>query len=154
MPENLLQELQKTIHREIPLCAHMGIQVHAYDGNGLTLCVPLKPNHNHQNTAFAGSLNALCTVAGWGTVFMMTRRHNLSGDIVIRRSDIRYLRPVDSPNVFASCSHVEPQKQEHFLEMLREKSQAKIDLHVEIFSHGEASVSFQGSYVVLDRKIL
>ena len=30
--------------------------------------LPLGPNRNHQQTAFAGSLNALCTIAGWGTV--------------------------------------------------------------------------------------
>ena len=35
--------------------------------------LPLDPNRNHQQTAFAGSLNALCTIAGWGSVYLLLR---------------------------------------------------------------------------------
>ncbi len=35
--------------------------------------LPLGPNRNHQQTAFAGSLNALCTIAGWGTVLLLLK---------------------------------------------------------------------------------
>ena len=125
MPEKLLAELQSTIEREIPMCAHMGIHVHSYSEQGLLMLrAPLDRNHNHQSTAFAGSLNALCTVAGWGSVFLLTRRHDLAGDIVIRRSAIKYLRPVDAPEIIASCAAVADDERDYFLEMLRQKGQA------------------------------
>jgi thioesterase domain-containing protein len=149
MPEKLLAELQSTIEREIPMCAHMGIRVHSYSDRGLTMRVPLERNHNHKLTAFAGSLNALCTVVGWGSVFLLLRKHRLAGDIVIRRSEIKYLRPVDSPEIFAFCGEVGEEERLHFVEMLRDKGQSKIDLRAEITANDAPAVSFSGSYVVL-----
>ena len=150
MPERLLEELQSTIEREIPMCRHMGIHVHSYSERGLTLRAPLERNINHQGTAFAGSLNALCTMAGWASVFMLTRRNGLAGDIVIRRSAIKYLRPVDSAEIFANCAAVADVDRDFFLEMLQKKGQAKLDLRVEILTDLGVAVSFTGSYVVVD----
>ena len=150
MPERLLDELQSTIEREIPMCAHMGIHVHSYSERALTLRAPLERNFNHQRTAFAGSLNALCTMAGWANVFMLTRRNGLAGDIVIRRSTIKYLCPVDAPEIIASCAAVADADRDYFLEMLEQKGQAKLDLRVEILAEKQVAVSFSGSYVVLD----
>ena len=149
MPEKLLAELQSTIEREIPMCAHMGIHVHSYSEQGLSLRAPLDRNHNHQHTAFAGSLNALCTVAGWGSVFLLLRQHDLPGDIVIRRSTIKYLHPVDAPEIIALCQAVGTADRDYFLEMLRHKGQAKLDLRVEVLAADESAVTFTGSYVVL-----
>ncbi len=150
MPERLLEELQSTIEREIPMCGHMGVHVHSYSERGLTLRAPLERNINHQGTAFAGSLNALCTMAGWASVFMLTRRNGLAGDIVIRRSAIKYLRPVDSAEIFANCAAVADVDRDFFLEMLQKKGQAKLDLRVEILTDLGVAVSFTGSYVVVD----
>ena len=55
--------------------------------------LPLGPNRNHQQTAFAGSLNALCTIAGWGTVFLLLKELDRRGNIVIRRSSISIRSP-------------------------------------------------------------
>ena len=41
---------------------------------------------------------------------------------------------------------------DHFVEMLRDKGQAKIDMRVEVPGDGENAVSFQGSYVVLEAR--
>ena len=84
---HMLDELQATLEREIPMCAQMGIRVHEGGVDGLVMRLPLDPNRNHQQTAFAGSLNALCTIAGWGYVFLLLRELGRSGNIVIRRSN-------------------------------------------------------------------
>ena len=86
------------------------------------------PNRNHQQTAFAGSLNALCTIAGWGTVFLLLKELDRHGNIVIRRSTIRYQEPVTSAEIFARCQPVSAEARQYFLEMLDDKKQAKIDL--------------------------
>jgi hypothetical protein len=39
---------------------------------------------------------------------------------------------------------------EFFLEMLKSKGQAKLDLRAEVFAEAELAVSFHGSYVVWD----
>src|SRR3990172_9590139 len=91
---DLLDELQTKLEREIPMCAQMGIRVHSGGPDGLVMRLPLDVNRNHQQTAFAGSLNALCTIAGWGSVYLLLRELDREGNIVIRRSTIRYHEPV------------------------------------------------------------
>jgi thioesterase domain-containing protein len=145
---SLLRDLQSTLEREIPMCAQMGIRVHRGSPEGLVMWLPLGPNRNHQQTAFAGSLNAVCTIAGWGTVFLLLKDLGRKGNIVIRRSTIRYHQPVNTPEILAHCQAVTQESRKYFLEMLDDKRQAKLDLEVEIPGQGGPLVSFSGSYVV------
>ena len=145
----ILSELQSILEREIPMCAQMGIRVHNGGADGLVMRLPLGPNRNHQQTAFAGSLNALCTIAGWGSVYLLLRELGRDGNIVIRRSTIRYQEPVSSSEIYARCQPVTPEARQYFLEMLGDKGQAKLDLTVEVAGSDGPAVSFSGSYVVL-----
>jgi thioesterase domain-containing protein len=145
----VLSELQAILEREIPMCAQMGIRVHNGGAEGLVMRLPLSPNRNHQQTAFAGSLNALCTIAGWGSVYLLLRELGQDGNIVIRRSTIRYQEPVSSSEIYARCQPVTAEARQYFLEMLGQKGQAKLDLTVEVAGADGPAVSFSGSYVVL-----
>jgi thioesterase domain-containing protein len=148
-PPTLLSELQTILEREIPMCVQMGIRVHNGGADGLVMRLPLSPNRNHQQTAFAGSLNALCTIAGWGSVYLLLRELGREGNIVIRRSTIRYQEPVSSSEIYARCQPVSAEARQYFLEMLGDKGQAKLDLTVEVAGNDGPAVSFSGSYVVL-----
>lgn len=145
----MLDELQATLEREIPMSAQMGIRVLGGGPDGLTMRMPLSPNRNHQQTAFAGSLSALCTIAGWGYVFLLLRQLGRCGNIVIHRSTIKYAEPVTSPEIDALCRAVTPAETQYFLEMLDDKGQTKLEVSVEVAGKNGAAVSFRGSYVVL-----
>ena len=145
----LLAELQAMLEREIPMCSQMGIQVYNGGVDGLVMRLPLDRNRNHQQTAFAGSLNALCTIAGWGSVYLLLRELNRRGSIVIRRSTIKYQEPVSSSEIYARCLPVTAAARQYFLEMLDDKGQAKLDLTVEVAGADGPAVAFSGSYVVL-----
>jgi thioesterase domain-containing protein len=145
----VLAELQTTLEREIPMCAQMGISVHHGSVDGLVMRLPLDRNRNHQQTAFAGSLNALCTIAGWGYVYLLLKELNRRGSIVIRRSSIRYQEPVSTSEIYARCLPVSAEARQYFLEMLDDKGQAKLELAVEVPGIEGPAVSFHGSYVVL-----
>jgi thioesterase domain-containing protein len=145
----LLEELQATLQREIPMCGQMGIRVHDRDADALVMRLPLAPNRNHQQSAFAGSLNALCTITGWGSVYLLLRELGREGNIVIRRSTIRYQEPVTAVEILARCHPISAEARQYFLEMLGDKGQAKLDLTVEVPGKDGAAVSFSGSYVVL-----
>jgi thioesterase domain-containing protein len=112
--------------------------------------MPLEPNRNHQFSAFAGSLNALCTIAGWGGVFLMLRGEGLAGNIVIRRSQIRYFRPVRSAEIVAQTLPPDAQAEAYFFELLRSKGRSKIDMASQIIDADGPLVSFSGSYVIQD----
>jgi thioesterase domain-containing protein len=146
---SMLDDLQKTLEREIPMSAQMGIRVHEGGLEGLVMRMPLDPNLNHQKTAFAGSLNALCTIAGWGYVFLLLRQLGRHGNIVIHRSSIKYLEPVTSSEIYAHCRPATPAESQYFLEMLDDKGQTKLELAAEVAGKDGPAVSFKGSYVVL-----
>jgi thioesterase domain-containing protein len=148
-PAMMLEDLQATLEREIPMSAQMGIRVHGGGPDGLIMRMPLDPNRNHQQTAFAGSLSALCTIAGWGYVFLLLRELGRHGNIVIHRSTIKYLEPVMTSEIYALCRPVTPAESQYFLEMLDDKGQTKLDVSVEVAGKQGPAVSFRGSYVVL-----
>jgi len=146
---NMAHELQEMLHHEIPLSQQMGLTVLHYDGNYLALGAPLAPNINHKATAFAGSLNAVMTLAGWGTVWLVLREHDLRGTIVIQESTTRYLLPVD--NDFTATCRIpaeEEQEVEWFIAWLQRWGKARISLKVEILDGaGRVAVAFTGAYV-------
>lgn len=148
--DDALQELEQTLHREMPISVAMGMRAIAWSDRRLAMQMPLAPNRNHQFSAFAGSLNALCTVVGWGTVFLLVREEGIRGNIVIRRSQIRYLRPVRTPEIVARGLPLDPAGEEFFFELLRSKGRSKIDVAAEIADAEGALVTFTGSYVVQD----
>jgi thioesterase domain-containing protein len=142
-----LPRLQATLHSEIPLSKAIGIAVGTYDNGCLTLQAPLGPNINHKDTAFAGSLNALVTLAGWSLTWLVLDAARLSGKIVIQDSTIHYLHPVTQDFV-ARCCQPEAGDLARFLIMLRKKGRARLELQAAIHEAGACAVSFSGRYVV------
>jgi thioesterase domain-containing protein len=145
----LQAELQSVLHHEIPLSQQIALVVRRYDGERLTLAAPLAPNINHKATAFAGSLTAVATLAGWGAVWLLLREHDLSGAIVIQESATRYLLPVGG-DFLATCARPAAGETERFLAALRRRGKARLRLAVEIpASDGRTAVAFTGHYVAL-----
>src|SRR5690349_11739412 len=89
-----LGALQAALNAEIPITAAIGLRVVGFEAGTLTLAAPLAPNINHKHTAFAGSLNAVLTLAGWSMLWLIAYREAISAKVVIQDSAIRYLRPV------------------------------------------------------------
>lgn len=148
MPSHQVAQLQQSLNREMPISRAMEIKATSWDGERLTLEMPLAPNRNHQFSAFAGSLSALCTVTGWGRVFVMLGERGLQGNIVIRRSQIRYLRPVRDTTIRAVSLPVPGEESAYFFELLQGKGKSKVAVAVEIADAAGPLVTFNGSYVV------
>src|SRR5437588_8626026 len=122
---NRLRELQEILAQEIPITQHLGITVESYDDEGLTLKAPLRQNINHKATAFAGSLNSLLTLAGWGLLWLVLKERNLGVQIVIQESMSSYLRPVTS-DFSARCCKPDALELVHFETMLRKRGKARL----------------------------
>jgi thioesterase domain-containing protein len=145
--EHLLQRLQVTLLREIPITQYLGITVESYDNQQLTLRAPLAQNINHKGTAFAGSLNALLTLAGWGQLWLILTERNIPGKIVIQDSSSSYLLPIHSD--FSAICH--KPSVEHIMRVentLKKYGKARIELQAEIRDEQELAVSFKGRYVI------
>ncbi|MEQ8209111.1 MAG: YiiD C-terminal domain-containing protein [Lacipirellulaceae bacterium] len=150
MDDALLAELEATLAKHMPICTAMELGVEGWDGERLAMSMPLEPNRNHQYSAFAGSLSALCTITGWGTVFMLLKQKGYDGNIVIRRSTIRYRRPVVERKFVARGLPLESDCLKYFFELMESKNRSKIDVSVEIADDDGPFVTFTGSYVVQD----
>lgn len=139
-------ELEATLHHEIPITRALGLTVESYDGQTLCLKAPLEPNINHKDTAFAGSLNALVTLSGWGIVWLILKEAGIAGKIVIQDSQVNYLLPVAGDFV-AECRQPDPAQVRRFTTMLTRKGKARLELSAEIRLGSDPAVTFQGRYV-------
>ena len=145
-----LRELQETLYTDIPITKHLGITVDSYDDERLTLKAPLEENINQKNYAFAGSLNALVTLAGWGLLWLVLKELDITAKIVIQDSVISYLLPV-TRDFSASCCKPDPIQIAKFENMLRKKGKARLELSAEIYKGEEVAVAFKGCYVAFLR---
>lgn len=93
-PHAQAQELADFIRREIPLAHAMDLQLQHYDGDQLSLALPLAPNVNDKGCAFGGSLVSAMTLAGWALVELALRQRGEDCDVFVAESGIRYLQPV------------------------------------------------------------
>lgn len=144
-----LRELEQTLYAEIPLTRSMGVTAAHFDAAGLTLRAPLEPNINHKSTAFGGSLAALATLAGWGLLQLVLRKHP-PVTVVIQESSVRYLRPV-AEELRATCAMPKTEELERFLHLLARKGMTRIELEVLIPAGGETAVKFRGCFVAFDK---
>ncbi len=140
------QELQETLYAEIPITYYLGVVVQEYNGSCLTLKAALEKNINHKDTAFAGSLNALVTLVGWGLLWLVLKEQELKANIVIQDSRINYLKPV-TKDFSANCHKPNPIQISQFINILRKREKARLELCSEIWEAGELAVAFKGRYV-------
>ena len=143
-----IQALQATFDHEIPITREIGIRVAHYNGEQLALTAPIERNINHKATAFAGSLNSVVTLAGWGMIWLLLKELDITATIVIQDSASHYRRPV-TRDFTAICSRPHAEQVEQFARMLREKGRARLELAATISEHNALVMSFQGRYVAL-----
>jgi len=144
---NSIKEFENVIHTEIPLSKAMGVKVLSYDGMSLSLMAPLEKNTNHKSTAFGGSLYSLAVLTGWGWVYLKLYEAQLTGHIVIQKSEIKYLRPITSDIVAHCRGNIKIDLKKLFV-TLEKKQRCRIPLTVDIAQGEKLAVRFSGSYVI------
>ena len=149
--EHALQLLRTTLYEAIPISRSFGLVIDSYEQGRLILKAPLAPNINDKGTVFAGTLNAVAILAGWGMLWLTLQEHNMLGTIIIQDSTIQYFKPV-AGDFSASCRTLGPDQLERLLMMLARKGRARVELAVEICEAGSAAVAFTGRYVI-DRRM-
>jgi thioesterase domain-containing protein len=86
--------LERSLHERIPLSQAMGLRVRVATPDGVTVQAPLAPNVNHSGTVFGGSAAAVGVLAAWSLVEVRLKAAGVAGRIVIRRSEMDFLRPI------------------------------------------------------------
>jgi thioesterase domain-containing protein len=132
----------------MPITQALGITVARLDATGLTLELPLAPNRNHKGTAFAGSLSALATLAGWSAIWLLLADADEVAHVVIQDASVRYLAPARS-DVTATVDFPTVHTWQKALVTLRRRGRARLGLVVQVHDSGQQLVAaFAGRYVI------
>jgi thioesterase domain-containing protein len=145
---DLLQALREKLRASMPITDALGLTVVDRVGTGVVLGAPLAPNINHKGTAFAGSLNAAATLAGWGSIWLILREHGVRSHVVIQDSAVHYFRPVTG-DFTARCTPPSAAALKRLVDAVRKKGRGRLQLDVTIADHGGDAVRFHGRYVAL-----
>jgi thioesterase domain-containing protein len=148
MPSRL-DSLRRVLAAELPITQHLGITVESGgDHAGVVLRLPLVPNRNHQGSIFAGSLNAVATLAGWAVVWLALQHAAIGAAVVIQDSTIEYLAPVNQ-DCFAHCGQPDADTLDRFLQTIGRHDRARLGLRVHLLAGSGRVARFAGRYVAL-----
>lgn len=144
--EPFMDALVEYLKQHVPLTCHIDIQAGQQADDWFELSAPLTPNLNDKQTAFGGTLAALCTLCGWCAVSSLCRDRQLEVDIAVLESRIRYRLPVTSDPITARASLPDKQTQALFLEKLIADGAARLEIDAQISMAAKTAVSFSGIY--------
>ncbi|HMP75801.1 MAG TPA: YiiD C-terminal domain-containing protein [Kiritimatiellia bacterium] len=140
--------LEAWLHRHIPLSAAMQVQVKTVEPERVILRAPLRPNRNHQHTAFGGSVSTMALLAAWALIHARLRDARIAHRLVVQRQEIDYQRPVTGP-LLARAIWLDPDEWPTFVRALREKGKARIDVVAFLEQNRESAAHFHGTFVAL-----
>lgn len=145
-----LDEITAYLHAHIPITRSLGASAAAWDGTSLALAAPLAPNLNHRDTAFGGSMSALAILAGWGLVHLALRDRGVETRLVIQRSTMEYLAPVES-GFTATAALPGREPWERFLATLARHGRGRVTVSAAITSGSVLGGRYEGTYAAFRR---
>ena len=143
-----LRSVERYLHEHIPITRALGVSVLGADADGVRLGAPFGPNINHRSTVFGGSVSTLAILSGWTLVQLRLRAERLRAQIVIQRNTMEYLLPMRA-DFEAFCPSPPADEWRRFLQTLRRRGRARIEVEAEIISAGERAGTFRGVYAAL-----
>lgn len=149
MPEDdKIQRLQDFLETEIPLLAHMAVQISRPDARTLRVIAPIGPNSNHHGTAFGGSIAALGIACGWAWTYLRLQEEALACKLVIQKAAVDYLAPVHA-DFTAECRLADDSGWQDFTQCLRNRKRARIELSVPTYCDGKRVAQHQAVYAAI-----
>lgn len=140
-------ELERYLHRHIPLSAAMQVAVEATGIDAVVLRAPLAPNINHRDTVFGGSASALATLAAWASLYVRLDAAGHGARVVIQRNTMEYLRPIAGS--FTAHAAITPSEWEKFARAYARKGRARIAVAATLMYAGDIAGRFDGTFVAL-----
>ena len=131
------QALQDKILQGIPISRDMAFTIDHLDDHSITVRGGGQQNINVHQTAFAGSLYCMCTLAVWGLV---NSRLPDNASLVMANASIDYLKPVKG-DIVANAGLSEAQIQS-FLDNLHSDGKARLEAMAMVNNEQQTAVKF------------
>jgi thioesterase domain-containing protein len=148
MITNAADRLRAMLNREMPVSQRLGFSVDEVSAKSVRLRATFDVNRNHQGTAFAGSVNALATLAGWGAVWLTLQEAGVEANAVLQDSEIRYLHPIMT-DFSAICPFPTDAERTALLSAVTRHRRGRVPVQVDVVAHRETVARFHGRYVAL-----
>jgi thioesterase domain-containing protein len=140
--------LTATIHREIPITQHLGVDILSLDHSTIKVEAPLQNNINIHGTAFAGSIYSIMSITGWAMTAQLSQVYlGQLHTVVLKEANIKYLRPL-TDNIIARAE-IKTDAIKTFKEQFFLKNKTRANLEVECYQNKKLAAVFNGEYVVL-----
>jgi thioesterase domain-containing protein len=141
--------LAHIIKKQIPLTRAMGLKViRCSVVNGVEFSLPLKPNRNHKNTAFGGTLVAGQALASWAWLMALLEEWGVEAEVVVQRQVGEFLKPIDH-NFRVITNKVLVKDVNHFFKTLKRHGKARIVISARVLNKGELAATYRGEYVAI-----
>lgn len=141
---DLLTELTQLWWQTIPVARFSGIEAIAINKGGLFVSADAANNKNLHNTMFAGSINTLATLTGWGWGYLLAKAIKPTTNIVLADASIRYLKPVEGMAIASTNNDLV----EGNLVTLAKGKRSRLSIHVNIHCGDVLAAKFHGKYIV------
>lgn len=141
------ESMTSYLHQHIPLTAALGSRVVVCEPQRVLIAAPLKPNLNHRNTAFGGSLSTLGILSGWTLLHFALRSQGIEARLVIQKSECEFIEPV--ADEFLAESRLPESEWVRFIATLNKRKRARISVVSDISAGGQLVVKSSGTYVAL-----
>ena len=141
------EEVTAYLHEHIPITRAMQLEVMPPEPDRLRLLARLKPNLNHQETAFGGSIASLGILAGWTLIHLRLHSSERRYKIVIHKSEIEFQCPIEA-DFEGACLFPEEPVWETFLASLQRKGRARIELNPQVMVNGKVAATIKGNFVI------
>jgi thioesterase domain-containing protein len=142
-------ELERYLHRHIPLSKAMQVSVLDVQSDSVTLSAPLPPNINHRESVFGGSASAVAVLAAWSLVHTRLLAAALPSRLVIQRNTMQFTTPITG-TFTARSSLTNEQRWERFTHVLKRKGKARISVSCTLHFAGREAGCFEGEFVAFD----
>lgn len=138
------EALTRFLRQSIPVLASVELRALVANPQRVVLSAPLAVNRNHHQTAFGGSLALVGIVSGWALLHVALQAEGLKARLVVQKSEIDYRLPVAEDLVAETLRPDEAWPA--FVERLRSRGKARIDLLTRIGAAGADGVQLTGTY--------
>jgi thioesterase domain-containing protein len=138
---------QTYLYTHIPLSRAMEVEVLEANAERVLIEAPLAPNINMHGTMFGGSVATLAILSAWSVAHLALESQGLAAQLVIHRSDIEYLHPVEG-RAQASAKLVDLDWPK-LMQAYERRGRARLKATSDVLFNGEAAARFSGEFVAI-----
>ncbi|AKE53012.1 YiiD C-terminal domain-containing protein [Kangiella geojedonensis] len=142
------QQLENLVHKEIPITKALDIHIDELTEHSIRVIAPFEANKNIHNTAFAGSIYTVATIAGWSLVSHIASHLAIEGSVVLAKAEIQYKKPING-DIVAQCEIKDLSSLETFASSFKRKNRARINFIIDVVEDGVIKAQLNANFALV-----